>query len=132
MARLAHLFPTPLAPESPPWLPHGTLSSSVLEVAVSPAFSLPISTNVAEGEHCGVSVPTLKITAAVTVIHKAKLSLFQTVGPMALKMTSHRKLAPQLQRRVLLIYTCQQFQRVLEGLPFLQNTHLHFLLLSLH
>ncbi|KAK1335667.1 LOW QUALITY PROTEIN: hypothetical protein QTO34_003460 [Cnephaeus nilssonii] len=76
---LAHRSPPPLALGSL-HLPRGTPSWSSLEVASRPASTQPITAEVAEAVHSGVSLPALKSGAVPP--------LFQTTESGAVEMTS--------------------------------------------
>ncbi|XP_074257394.1 UPF0606 protein KIAA1549L homolog isoform X3 [Saimiri boliviensis] len=91
MAELSYPSPPPPALGSRLWLPDGSPSLSMLEVASGPASTQQIKTGVAGSVYSGVSLPTFKNTEAAT--HEAEPPLFQTAESVAVEMTS-RKLAP--------------------------------------
>nr|XP_021520988.1 UPF0606 protein KIAA1549L homolog isoform X2 [Aotus nancymaae] len=91
MAELSHPSPPPPALGSRLWLPDGSPSWSMLEVASGPASTQQIKAGVAGRVYNGVSLPTFKNTEAAT--HEAEPPLFQTAESVAVEMTS-RKLAP--------------------------------------
>ncbi|XP_012307734.2 UPF0606 protein KIAA1549L homolog isoform X1 [Aotus nancymaae] len=91
MAEPSHPSPPPPALGSRLWLPDGSPSWSMLEVASGPASTQQIKAGVAGRVYNGVSLPTFKNTEAAT--HEAEPPLFQTAESVAVEMTS-RKLAP--------------------------------------
>nr|XP_035118215.1 UPF0606 protein KIAA1549L homolog isoform X3 [Callithrix jacchus] len=91
MAEPSHPSPPPPALGSRLWLPDGSPSWSMLEVASGPASTQQIKDGVARRVYNGVSLPTFKNTEAAT--HEAEPPLFQTAESVAVEMTS-RKLVP--------------------------------------